>query len=162
MVEQKKYELAVVSGVEGPCVSLNHYRVAGPKPWGGGQVAMAWRVTAADLLNAAPELLIEERARIRREMLDEITKAGAIFAADHFPQQAVNYLERALDRVCPEEHVTPPAQEAEGSCPHEPSGMEDVVGTSCTCTTAHSRKEQCARCGAWVLWHDFPGRELHR
>ena len=45
----------------------------------------------------------EERARIRRELLVEIAKVGAIFAQEVFPAEAVAYLERALDRICPEE-----------------------------------------------------------
>lgn len=59
-------------------------------------------------------------------------------------------LRAAIDRILPEE-----------PCRHEPSGMEDIVGTSCSCGTPHSRKEQCSRCGAWIMWHAFPGRELH-
>lgn len=44
------------------------------------------------------------------------------------------------------------------NCQHQPSGVEDIVGVICGCGKAHSRKEQCAVCGEWVLWHDFPGR----
>lgn len=30
--------ILVVSGPEGPSVYIDNYRVAGPKPWGGGEV----------------------------------------------------------------------------------------------------------------------------
>ncbi len=60
-----------------------------------------------DLLKHLPAMVSEiaaaERARIRRELLVEITKSGAIFAQEVWPAAAVNYLEAALDRICPEE-----------------------------------------------------------
>lgn len=34
----EKCLIEVVSGPEGPSVYINEYRVAGPKPWGGGNV----------------------------------------------------------------------------------------------------------------------------
>lgn len=48
-----------------------------------------------------------------------------------------------------------------GGCFHRPSGEEDAVGIlgACWCGVEHSRKEKCARCGEWVLFHEFPGRE---
>lgn len=67
-----------------------------------------------------------------------------------------------------------------GGCFHQPSGEEDAVGVlggilldpadiervngqrvqqGCWCGNEHSRKEKCARCGEWVLYHEFPGRE---
>lgn len=33
----------VVQGVEGCCLALDHTRIAGPKPWGGGTVIHAWK-----------------------------------------------------------------------------------------------------------------------
>lgn len=50
------------------------------------------------------EKVAAERSRIRRELEVEINKAGAIFAREVFPEEAIAYLERALDRICPEEH----------------------------------------------------------
>lgn len=45
-------EILHVSGVEGPSVYANNYRVAGPKPWGGGSIVKAGRTTRRDLLHA--------------------------------------------------------------------------------------------------------------
>lgn len=32
----------VIRGVEGPCLTLDDIRIAGPKAWGGGTVIHAW------------------------------------------------------------------------------------------------------------------------
>lgn len=37
------------NGVEGRCLYINGYRVAGPKPWGGGQIVATWDVTEEDM-----------------------------------------------------------------------------------------------------------------
>lgn len=52
----------VVSGVEGPCLVIENFRVAGPKPWGGGRVYGQWRIDRADLLTRL--LSEEERAAL--------------------------------------------------------------------------------------------------
>jgi len=44
--------IEVVSGVEGPSVYLNDYRVAGPKPWGGGKVIQKFKADRKDVLTA--------------------------------------------------------------------------------------------------------------
>lgn len=44
--------LSLVEGVEGPSVYLNAHRIAGPKPWGGGQVAREWKVSSEDVYSA--------------------------------------------------------------------------------------------------------------
>ena len=44
--------LSVVRGVEGLAVYLCDYRIAGPKPWGGGTVIAEWQITMADLRSA--------------------------------------------------------------------------------------------------------------
>lgn len=55
-MKDKTYELSIISGVEGKCISLNDYRIAGGKPWGGGKVLQTWEVTLADLKEAISEL----------------------------------------------------------------------------------------------------------
>jgi len=35
-------KIEIVQGVEGQCLVVNDYRVAGPKPWGGGTVIKTW------------------------------------------------------------------------------------------------------------------------
>lgn len=47
-----RVNVEVISGVEGPCLSINEYRVAGPKPWGGGQVTKSWVTSRRDILAA--------------------------------------------------------------------------------------------------------------
>lgn len=49
------YELAVCKW-EGRihCVYLNDYRIAGGKPWGGGNIQKTWRVTLKDIASAVP------------------------------------------------------------------------------------------------------------
>jgi hypothetical protein len=50
----------VIGGVEGPCLAINNYRVAGPKPWGGGTVQRKWRAKGKDLLTAMQRDLPED------------------------------------------------------------------------------------------------------
>lgn len=54
--EGKRYEVLLMSGVEGPSIYINEYRVCGPKPWGGGRVEKTWWLTVDDLKRAIPEL----------------------------------------------------------------------------------------------------------
>ena len=42
-VTAKQDEILVMRGVEGISVYINSYRVAGPKPWGGGTVVKQWK-----------------------------------------------------------------------------------------------------------------------
>lgn len=44
--------LMIVNGVEGTAVYLNDFRIAGPKPWGGGTVVKQWDITPEDLESA--------------------------------------------------------------------------------------------------------------
>jgi hypothetical protein len=52
----QEIEIEVISGVEGPCISIDCFRVAGPKPWGGGKVIHKWTATIEDILDAIPNL----------------------------------------------------------------------------------------------------------
>ena len=45
-------KFTLVQGPEGLSLYLNMYRVAGPKPWGGGKVLHEWTVETDDLLEA--------------------------------------------------------------------------------------------------------------
>lgn len=38
------------------CAYLNDFRIAGEKPWGGGDTAKRWSVTLKDVIRAFPEL----------------------------------------------------------------------------------------------------------
>ncbi len=49
MKKNNTYRICVVQGVEGPSIYLNDFRIAGPKPWGGGSVIYEWEVGDEDL-----------------------------------------------------------------------------------------------------------------
>ena len=59
-MEHKHYSLELIEGVEGNSLYLNDYRIAGPKPWGGGAVIKSWKVRLDDLQRAIPELKQDE------------------------------------------------------------------------------------------------------
>jgi hypothetical protein len=44
-----EFDLVLCEGVEGLCVYLNDFRIAGPKPWGGGRTVRSWKVSADDI-----------------------------------------------------------------------------------------------------------------
>jgi hypothetical protein len=45
-------KVTVLKGVEGFSVYINDYRVAGPKPWGGGKILQEWKVERKDMETA--------------------------------------------------------------------------------------------------------------
>lgn len=47
-----KVKVIYVNGVEGNSLYINDYRVAGPKPWGGGRTVEEWDVEASLILKA--------------------------------------------------------------------------------------------------------------
>ena len=49
-------EIEVVSGVEGPSIYINSYRVAGNKPWGGGTCIHKWKADVEDIKKALEEM----------------------------------------------------------------------------------------------------------
>lgn len=55
MADEAKVVIEVVAGAEGPCLSVNDTRVAGPKPWGGGKVTHKWQADPSRLIDAIPE-----------------------------------------------------------------------------------------------------------
>ena len=55
-MKEETIRVEVISGVEGPCLSVNSLRVAGPKPWGGGRVIHAFDVPKKDIIEAASRL----------------------------------------------------------------------------------------------------------
>lgn len=42
--------IEVIRGVEGPCLVVDDRRIAGPKPWGGGQVVYSFDIPKDKLL----------------------------------------------------------------------------------------------------------------
>jgi hypothetical protein len=59
--KERKLVLELIGGVEGDCVSLGDpvletgFRIAGPKPWGGGSVKRQWTVFEHDIVEAMRE-----------------------------------------------------------------------------------------------------------
>ena len=53
----KVVNIEVISGVEGPCLSISNKnggeRIAGPKPWGGGKVIHSFTVSVEELVEYA-------------------------------------------------------------------------------------------------------------
>jgi hypothetical protein len=44
-----RHVVSLVSGVEGLSIYLNNYRIAGPKPWGGGKILHEFTATSKDI-----------------------------------------------------------------------------------------------------------------
>jgi hypothetical protein len=59
-MDEETVTLEIVHGVEGDCISLNDYRVCGPKPWGGGTVTKKWAVKKGSLVRALKGFLTKE------------------------------------------------------------------------------------------------------
>lgn len=49
---EPKVKIEVVAGVEGKCLYINDYRVAGPKPWGGGTAIASFEIDNEKLKKA--------------------------------------------------------------------------------------------------------------
>lgn len=50
--ETDRIAVHLIDGVEGQCVSVNDYRICGPKPYGGGSITQSWTTTKEDVLRA--------------------------------------------------------------------------------------------------------------
>lgn len=59
--KEDKYTLDIIQGVEGLCIGINDFRIAGPKPWGGGKVLHSWKFSLKDLQDAFPYLIITKK-----------------------------------------------------------------------------------------------------
>jgi hypothetical protein len=60
MAKKGTVKLVLCQGVEGQCIYLNDYRIAGPKPWGGGRTLHTWVVSVDDLTRAIDGLLVAD------------------------------------------------------------------------------------------------------
>ncbi len=45
-------KLELVRGPEGTALYMNDTRIAGPKPWGGGDIVRTWKVTRQEIESA--------------------------------------------------------------------------------------------------------------
>ena len=48
----KEFNLEIIEGVCGYCIALNDCRIAGEKPWGGGQVVKRWKINLSTIKRA--------------------------------------------------------------------------------------------------------------
>ncbi len=51
-VTRQQFSLTVIRGVEGTAIYLNDYRIAGPKPWGGGLIIQSWNISLQEIIEA--------------------------------------------------------------------------------------------------------------
>ena len=85
---EERYPIEIIQGVEGFCIGLNNYRIAGPKPWGGGTVVKRWDVSLADLGRAIPSIdaqateIAALRGALEREKRSE-RREGLVAVIDH-------------------------------------------------------------------------------
>lgn len=84
-MSEKRWKIEVVQGTEGAAMYINDYRVAGPKPWGGGTVAYKWAVSDSDFLGAG---LTDRRAPqgepvAERTLRDDIRSALNYHSAEN-------------------------------------------------------------------------------
>lgn len=60
--EEEQIEIEIIHGVEGDCFAIDGYRVAGPKPWGGGTVTKSWTIPPCRLKDIKAVTKYTERA----------------------------------------------------------------------------------------------------
>jgi hypothetical protein len=84
VTKEKHFQLEVVKW-EGRlhCCYLNNFRIAGGKPWAGGETVKAWSVPLRDVIKAIPELqkmssdfdaALAREAALREELADAYTE----------------------------------------------------------------------------------------
>lgn len=56
LTSTEDFAVEVVSTPGYPCLVVNNHRVAGMKPWGGGQVMYRWHLPLSEVLAALPEV----------------------------------------------------------------------------------------------------------
>jgi hypothetical protein len=64
--EDKEVEISIVKGAEGESVYINHYRVYGSKPWGGGFAVFTWKIKIQDIFDAMSEFIEESPQQERK------------------------------------------------------------------------------------------------
>lgn len=60
--KDKKVKLTLVQGVAGLSLYLNDHRIAGEKPWGGGEVIKEWFVPEDEILD---QLKIKQKKPVK-------------------------------------------------------------------------------------------------
>ena len=57
---REKFELCICKGIEGYCIYLNDFRIAGNKPWGRGKNIKTWQISLEDIEQALNEKIKKE------------------------------------------------------------------------------------------------------
>ena len=93
---EERYPIEIIQGVEGFCIGLNNYRIAGPKPWGGGTVVKRWDVSLAGLGRAIPSIDAQatEIAALRAVSSQQQQRA-------QLAEERIAALRGALERLLP-------------------------------------------------------------
>lgn len=139
----KRAELMVIRGPEGYCLCLNSYRLAGPKPWGGGEVVAEWEVEESEIrvqLSAEEEAQDAETVRLRHECadLEQINQRLDERCAELEAQVA----ELKCDRDTLVKRI-----EGYGEWPEIIEGLKTLwVCHYCCGTGEHSIGDDCVRC----------------
>jgi len=60
-------KLAYCKGVEGNSIYLNDYRIAGPKPWGGGKIIKEWDISDKEVADKLPIEALQESLKDRKK-----------------------------------------------------------------------------------------------
>lgn len=101
--EDRPIVIELIRGVEGYCVAINSTRVAGPKPWGGGNVILELRTTKRRILDSLPdEVSPDERERVRLVFLAGFLHGLSVthrFAFDGNERDCLRQAGRALARM---------------------------------------------------------------
>ena len=61
--KKKEFELCICKGIEGYCIYLNDFRIAGNKPWGGGKNIKTWQISLKDIEQALKKKIKKERKK---------------------------------------------------------------------------------------------------
>jgi hypothetical protein len=71
-------KVTIVRGVEGNAVYINDYRIAGPKPWGGGPIAYEWLVSQTDMAMALKRPCVAGSTPRKKEVMKKraLPRAG--------------------------------------------------------------------------------------
>lgn len=67
----KEYNIDIISSGTRKCISLNDYRIAGEKPWGGGNIEKSWTVKLDLIKRAIPDIII-----ISKIAVEELIRNG--------------------------------------------------------------------------------------
>lgn len=80
----KDIQIEIVGGCEGDCLVMNDYRIAGPKPWGGGRTKKTFYTTEGDILAAYK---FKELAKLKQQLAIavEALNRGVSLACPYFP-----------------------------------------------------------------------------